>query len=234
MIYNLIQKTITATGKTRDEVITLLTNSQNELLSVLFPADVVRIAAVWEAKTYKKIDSIFAGYWRESISSIKSFYYENATLTLRTDQTSLITIAKSDVYNFDFAVWKKTKLFGINGNAFVVSLADLLGVTESGDNYIFECYSPDLEQNNDNQPFSGIFTPYKPVAGAAQLLYDMAIYNDTATDAERQALGIKTEKLKEYSYTKEKGDSEAFQLSYPEPILKRIAALRKQRIPYIV
>ena len=234
MYYNLINKLSTETSKTRDESVDLLNNAYKDLSLLLFPATAVKVASVWETKTYKKIKEITFSYWRESISSLKSFYCENATLTLRAGQSSLITIAKDNVYNFDFTLWKKAKLFGLDSNSFFAGVGNLLGVTESGDNYVFECYSRELEGQDNNFQFSGLFTPYNTLTGAEQLLYDMAKYNSSATDADRQALDIKSEKLKEYSYTKEKGDSEAYSLAYPDPIIKRIAALRKKQAPFIL
>ena len=234
MFYNLIQKLATETSKTRDESAELLENAYNDLSTLVFPGESVKVSSLWESKTYKKIKEISSPFWREGISGLKSFYYEDATLTLRTGQPSLITIAKSDVYNFDFTLWKKTKLFGLDSQTFFVNVGNLISLTESGDNYVFECYARLLEGEENNSQFSGLMTPYKTLTGAEQVLYDMAKYNSTATDADRQALGIKMEKLKEYSYTKEKGDSEAYTLPYPDPIIKKIAALRKNRIPYIV
>lgn len=234
MFYNLIQKLETEAGKTRAESVILLNDAYNDLTSLVFPADAVDVSAVWETKTYKKIKEIVFPFWRESISSMKSFYCENAALTLRTGQTSLITIAKSDMYNFDFSVWKNIKLLGIDSNSFFANIGNLISLTESGDNYVFECYSTELEKQDDNTQFSALFTPYKPLGGAEQLLYDMAKYNSSATDADRQALAIKSEKLKEYSYIKEKGDSEAYTLPYPDTIIKKIAALRKKKLPFVL
>ena len=234
MFYDQIQKISTDLSKTRDESIELIYSAYNDLQSLLFPADPVNIAAVWESKTYKKIKEIAFSFWREAISGMKAFYCEDTTLTIRTGQTSLITIAKSNMYNFDFAVWKKSELFGIDSGPFLVSIGDLVAITESGDNYVFECYAKELDEQENNFEFSGLFTPYKTVTGIDQLLYDMAKYNSTATDADRQALSVKSEKLKEYSYTKEKGDSEAFNLAYPDPIIKKLSALRKRQVPFIV
>ena len=228
MLYELLQPLITKTGKTREECVQLLTIAQENLSSVVRLFSLVESGSVYEKNTYAKINEITLPHWQQAIKNNKAFACDSMEVERQTDLPGIVKVKKSNLYNFDWNVWKNVKYLSIEGQLVDSQGTSLISINDNTDEYTLSFEGIDDFYNMSIFDSMYIFTPYLLNTGVSAVIKEMAEYDATATDTDRENLRIKSEKLKEYSYTKEKTDSAHTHLLYPATITSKIAALRKK------